>query len=255
MRVIDIAGRLQTAGTWDDTAKHEAAAQARLRATRAGLRAMLAGNEQFHVDPMSAPMSAPTSAKRDEQAAFEAWMYRVCPSGDVTAVYEQWLDSTDYAEWCAEQDGAQHDERIGRRVAAIAANGIYFGSGDVGTVIEVDTDGDLMVQFDPSPTVAQSVNPYHFWYVRPENVRFIEADEPAQTAKRVERINANHWQIDGKVYPCDASGWISHTPTADAVCPVPEGVEFEVRRRNSVLNTMGTDNCLWQARWRPVVQS
>lgn len=56
MRVIDIAGRLQTAGTWDETAQAEAAAQARLRATRAGLRRMIDGNEAFHVDPMAAPV-------------------------------------------------------------------------------------------------------------------------------------------------------------------------------------------------------
>lgn len=29
--------------------------------------------------------------------------------------------------------------------------------------------------------------------------------------------------------PCDAAGWIPHTPTADSVCPVPDGVRFEAR--------------------------
>ena len=56
MRVIDIAGRLQTAGTWAKTAEAEADAQALLRHTRAGLRRMLDGCEQFHVDPMAVPV-------------------------------------------------------------------------------------------------------------------------------------------------------------------------------------------------------
>lgn len=56
MRVVDIAGRLQTAGTWAETAEAEADAQALLRHTRAGLRRMLAGNEAFHVDQMATPL-------------------------------------------------------------------------------------------------------------------------------------------------------------------------------------------------------
>jgi hypothetical protein len=63
MRVIDIAGRLQTAGTWEKTAESEADAQALLRHTRAGLRRMLDGNEAFHVDPMA------THGMTDDEAA------------------------------------------------------------------------------------------------------------------------------------------------------------------------------------------
>ena len=36
-----------------------------------------------------------------EQAAFEAWLARVCPSGDVDSVHAQWLESSDYADLTA----------------------------------------------------------------------------------------------------------------------------------------------------------
>jgi hypothetical protein len=37
-----------------------------------------------------------------EQAAFEDWMHRVCPSGDHESVQRQWLESSDYADLWAE---------------------------------------------------------------------------------------------------------------------------------------------------------
>jgi hypothetical protein len=39
----------------------------------------------------------------DEQAAFENWLYRVCPSGDVESVQRQWEASTDFEEVLAKQ--------------------------------------------------------------------------------------------------------------------------------------------------------
>lgn len=38
----------------------------------------------------------------EEQAAFERWLSRTCPSGDATSVQEQWLASSDYADLCDE---------------------------------------------------------------------------------------------------------------------------------------------------------
>ena len=41
------------------------------------------------------------SAKDDsEQKAFEDWFYRVCPYGDAQSVHDQWLDSSDYEDFC-----------------------------------------------------------------------------------------------------------------------------------------------------------
>ena len=38
-----------------------------------------------------------------EQAAFEDWLHRVCPSGDVTEVQRQWEASRELAEWLESQ--------------------------------------------------------------------------------------------------------------------------------------------------------
>lgn len=38
----------------------------------------------------------------DEQAAFEAWLSRVCPSGDADSVHSQWLESSDYENLCGQ---------------------------------------------------------------------------------------------------------------------------------------------------------
>lgn len=45
--------------------------------------------------------SAPTG-QIEEQAVFEEWLRRVCPSGDVTSVQEQWLASSDYEDWAGQ---------------------------------------------------------------------------------------------------------------------------------------------------------
>ncbi|CAB3717108.1 hypothetical protein CEY09_31615 [Achromobacter marplatensis] len=39
-----------------------------------------------------------TEGEKDEQAAFERWLDRTCPSGDVEAVQRQWEASSDYAD-------------------------------------------------------------------------------------------------------------------------------------------------------------
>ena len=54
--------------------------------------------------PTSHPI--PTGATgEDEQAAFEDWMERTCPSGDVEAVQRQWESSSDYADFHAPPAG------------------------------------------------------------------------------------------------------------------------------------------------------
>jgi hypothetical protein len=49
------------------------------------------------VDPVKAA-SLKKRAKEVEQAAFEIWLARVRPSGDVESVQQQWEDSSDYAD-------------------------------------------------------------------------------------------------------------------------------------------------------------
>jgi hypothetical protein len=55
---------------------------------------------------LSASPQAPQAAQPvqpSEQAAFEDWLYRVCPSGDVTEVQRQWEASSDLANWLESQ--------------------------------------------------------------------------------------------------------------------------------------------------------
>ncbi|WLW64269.1 hypothetical protein RA224_12830 [Achromobacter aegrifaciens] len=52
--------------------------------------------------------SAQDDAK-DEQAAFEEWLERTCPSGDVEAVQRQWEASSDYADFHAPAAGDARD--------------------------------------------------------------------------------------------------------------------------------------------------
>ncbi|WP_233564623.1 hypothetical protein [Achromobacter sp. K91] len=55
------------------------------------------------------PVSAQDDAK-DEQAAFEEWLERTCPSGDVEAVQRQWEASSDYADFHAPAAGDARDD-------------------------------------------------------------------------------------------------------------------------------------------------
>lgn len=48
-------------------------------------------------------LKALTKAVRETEGfLFEAWLVRVCPSGDVEAVHRQWLASSDYCEFIDE---------------------------------------------------------------------------------------------------------------------------------------------------------
>lgn len=84
-------------------------------------------------------------------------------------------------------------------------------------------------------------------------LRLIEADKPAETAAPaaaeysvcIKAHGMAEWLVGdvqpgspdtfahpGNWLPCDKDGWVSHTPTADSVCPVPEGVEAEIQFEN-----------------------
>lgn len=40
----------------------------------------------------------PPEPTEEELAAFEEWLYRVCPSGDVEQVQRKWEESSEYAD-------------------------------------------------------------------------------------------------------------------------------------------------------------
>lgn len=88
-----------------------------------------------------APVSPPAGdvasepSKDDQQAAFERWLYRTCPSGDVTEVQRQWEASGDYAELWEDAAPADHDAYIeGGRESVEDALAVVesFGPGTAG---------------------------------------------------------------------------------------------------------------------------
>jgi hypothetical protein len=65
--------------------------------------------------------SSPVSAGDDaEQAAFEAWLVRVCPSGDADSVHAQWLESSDYEDFCDQAYDAEA-ERLTAEALGVGA--------------------------------------------------------------------------------------------------------------------------------------
>lgn len=53
----------------------------------------------------------PRSRRDLEQAVFEEWLARVCPSGDHEAVQRQWEESDDYADFCDEHPESSPQQR------------------------------------------------------------------------------------------------------------------------------------------------
>lgn len=49
-------------------------------------------------EALAGAAQVPAPTKDEIQAAFETWLYRVCPSGDVTEVQRKWEASSDYDE-------------------------------------------------------------------------------------------------------------------------------------------------------------
>lgn len=80
-------------------------------AQAANFVALLAAKSEAASQP--GEMGAPT--EDEQQAAFEEWLRRVCPSGDAEAVQRQWEESSDYLDLFVEPASpaasAQQDER------------------------------------------------------------------------------------------------------------------------------------------------
>lgn len=113
-----------------------------------------------------------------------------------------------------------------------------------------------------------------------EWLRLIEADKPAQQPAQNASTHSvciaeNACFKIGSVItgsqdpeywlPCDASGWVTHVPTADSLCPVPDGVDFEFKVRDGELSYPGSKNGInavnWDSgrsficAWRPIAPS
>ena len=55
------------------------------------------GHARRTLGAMRQALAQPVNA--DEQAVFEDWLHRKCPSGDVTEVQRQWVASSEYADY------------------------------------------------------------------------------------------------------------------------------------------------------------
>lgn len=142
--------------------------------------------------------------------------------------------------------------------------GFYF-PGDTGIIIGIDHDFDLKVKFDASSKAKVS----NFWYVNPKNARLASTSSADGAALVVEKMKHSvcikahgfaEWVV-GEVMPggtakwahpenwraCTPEGWVPHTPTADSMCPVPDGVAYEALRRSGTITLFGgvPDNA-WQ---------
>lgn len=262
MRVIDINGQLATAGSWDETSQSEADAQARLRATRTGLRAMLAGNEAFHVDPMSAPAVSFTpsvigidGAGPNDSTAIVTYT-RTGSTVRIDTVFTSMapepLNPHQIIADCTPVSGAaligtktEPEAEVWHTEAPTVA-GVYLTrllepGGRTGPRWFDGTfyhalGGDGI---DPRKCMCYGNNRDIQWS------RLLEADTPAPAAQESEYlvcIKGSKWlkvgqiahQVGGGFDPeywarCDSEGWIPHQPTADAVCPVPDHVNFEIK--------------------------
>lgn len=141
----------------------------------------------------------------------------------------------------------------GDRIVITRGDDHYFFTGDTGTVVAVDSDGDLQVRFDSNSRAKKGCA----WFVRPTRAARLAptssaADGAALVGAKLKHsvcIKAHNYAsfVDYPVgavipvrhesipryrecwLPCVEDGWIPHTPTADSVCPVPDGVRFEAR--------------------------
>ena len=139
-------------------------------------------------------LSCLSGKSNSEQAAWEGWAARVCPSGDVEDVHAQWLKSSDFDDWFAEN----------------------LGSSSVMKKRNTPATGDAYVSAKQPEQQAQT----HSVCIKAHNGSDIgKVFEGAPSL----RLAPEFWR------PCDSQGWITHTPTADSVCPVPSDVAFEAR--------------------------
>lgn len=231
MKIVNVNGRLETSGTWEEIEAQTTAQVACIAQQRAELRAMLSGNMQFHADPHAA---VPVVHIGVDVGA---------PGGDATAIAWRVGDRV-----MTVYDGPATVTRI-----CDEDTGLLF-SGVVG--VKLDRDGregvagakslrPLLQPIAPKPpavwrTAAQIPESERngLWFFS----RFFHISPKGAAAKeRLFRSNCGFYlrapegtKPDTKYDPSmyqqpDAAGWFTHDPREDSVCPVPVGVKYEVR--------------------------
>lgn len=185
------------------------------------------------------------------------------PGGDTTAI------TLAPAKPAAKHPTSASSFAPGDRIVITSTHAIdlpYFGTGDTGTVVAIDTDRDLEVKFDEDSSAKRGCN----WFVSPSQAARIActssaangadliganpavpAQQPAQKASTHSVCIKAHsgvcdfkWRVGdiatfqpqyAAVPECwrasDACGWIPHTPTADSTCQVPDGLAFDYKLR------------------------
>lgn len=200
MKIVNVNGRLETSGTWEEIEAQTTAQVACIAQQRAELRAMLSGNMQFHEDPHAA---VPVVHIGVDMGA---------PGGDCTAVWVVYQGQTHTAAGSAaalhnlpkapKAPKAPKPPAVWRTAAQIPAyerNGLRFFS-----------------RFPSKPKGAAAKERFFsanfgFYLRAPEGTK---PDTP----------------YDPSMYQQpDAAGWFTHDPREDSVCPVPVGVKYEVR--------------------------
>lgn len=90
MKIVNVNGRLETTGTWEDLAEQAAACKASIMQQRTELRAMLSGNVQFHEDPHGLPVVGvdPGMVAERPPARVTVGVDLCAPGGDKTVVAE-----------------------------------------------------------------------------------------------------------------------------------------------------------------------
>lgn len=243
MKIVNVNGRLETRGTWEEAEAQATAQVAGIAQTRTELRAMLSGNRQFHEDPHAAQVARPLSFKDREQLAFDTWLARECPSGDVEAVHSRWLASDDYLDLLETAPAAtllplmqpdaapatpakttQKPPAVWRTAAQVPRserNGLWFCETYRGGVSFA-----ILPRFDGSCRYLRA----------PEGVEFGADYDPSMYRRP------------------DADGWFTHDPREDSMCPVPAGVKYEVRFVNGKISGCwsldGGDDPLKCLRWK-----
>jgi hypothetical protein len=159
--------------------------------------------------PTSHPI--PTGATgEDEQSAFERWLERTCPSGDVESVQRQWEASSDYADFHAPAAGDAQNLTLAQKYedACIAANAnardaerYRWLRDHACNSLHVTRDGDHACNY---LTAAQWIESC------PEDFQ----DDGAQEIERMKATNTI-WRL--QVYPNTPIGfWVLHASTLDA---------------------------------------
>lgn len=117
------------------------------------------------VDPLKAA-GLKKRAKEAEQAAFEVWLARVRPDGNVESVQQQWEDSSDYADFLEAQE-----KPVAAPAAALGDGWIEWGGGEC--PVPEFTHIEIKFRCESKATDSR----------KPQNLRWSHATHTAYSAK------------------------------------------------------------------------